>query len=79
MGEEHTAADPGDDDSQQHPLPAGTYLTPYPVEEGRRPARGVTLVLLVVAVVVAVGAGCSVWAALEGAGSRPAVSPTVSP
>ncbi|MGX1368497.1 hypothetical protein RKD19_003856 [Streptomyces canus] len=83
MREEHGSAGPVDGEGRGHARerPAlGTYITPYPSEAcpgaGER-SRAVTLALLAVALVVALGAGGSVYAVLddEGPGAAPPTVP----
>ncbi|MET7733798.1 hypothetical protein ABZT02_20865 [Streptomyces sp. NPDC005402] len=84
--EEHGSADPADGDgrdpARERPAP-GTYMTPYrwetDPETGYR-SRAVTLALLAIALVVALGAGGTVYAVLdeEGPGAAPP-APSVSP
>ncbi|MFE3033292.1 hypothetical protein ACFXKY_16800 [Streptomyces canus] len=85
--EEHGSADPADGEGRDHvrerPSP-GTYLTPYPSEPGALPgdrSRAVTLALLAIALVVALGAGGSVYAVLddESPGAAPTAPAATSP
>ncbi|MEV7732386.1 hypothetical protein AB0O75_09830 [Streptomyces sp. NPDC088921] len=74
--EEHASADPEHHDSRERHLP-GTYLAPYapePESEGEAGyrSRSVTAALVAVALVVAVGAGGTVYAVLgDGPGEAP--------
>ncbi|MET7692722.1 hypothetical protein ABZT06_32955 [Streptomyces sp. NPDC005483] len=84
--EEHGSAGPADGEARGHarerPAP-GAYMTPYrwesDPETGNR-SRAVTLALLAVALVVALGAGGTVYAVLdeEGPGAAPP-APSASP
>ncbi|WP_328749047.1 hypothetical protein OHT57_26765 [Streptomyces sp. NBC_00285] len=74
--EEHASAGPEDGHSRQRPSP-GPYLTPYAPEPEEAPgyrSRPVTAALVAVALVVALGAGATVWAILEDPG--PSVAPS---
>ncbi|MFF0014616.1 hypothetical protein [Streptomyces sp. NPDC005374] len=74
--EEHASAEPEHDDSRQRPSP-GTYMTPYapePKEEPGHRSRPVTAALVAAALVVAVGAGWTVYATLDAEG--PGAAPT---
>lgn len=77
MPEEHASADPEHHDSRERHSP-GTYLIPYapepePQGEAGYRSRSVTAALVAVALVVAVGAGGTVYAVL---GDGPQVAPT---
>lgn len=82
--EEHGSAGPADGEGRAHvrePSTPGSYLTPYPSEtEAGHRSRAVTVALLATALVVALGAGGSVYGVLadEGPGAAPAV-PSASP
>ncbi|MET8080419.1 hypothetical protein [Streptomyces sp. NPDC005303] len=84
--EEHGCADPAEGEGRGHAreyLSPGTYMTPYrwetDPETGDR-SRAVTLALLAIALVVALGAGGTVYAVLdeEGPGAAPP-APSASP
>ncbi|MFF0080140.1 hypothetical protein ACFYR1_10620 [Streptomyces canus] len=73
--EEHASAEPERPHSRERPSPR-TYLTPYapdPEGEAGYRSRSVTATLVAVALVVAVGAGCTVYAVLD---DGPQVTPT---
>ncbi|MEV7072048.1 hypothetical protein ACIQJT_18005 [Streptomyces sp. NPDC091972] len=81
--EEHGAAEPADGEGRGHargPRTPGVYLTPYPPEPGPAAverSRAVTLALLAVALVVALGAGGTVYAVLDDEGpAAPGTAPT---
>lgn len=84
--EEHGSAGPADGEGRGHARERpslGTYITPYPSQADPRAgerSRAVTLALLAVALVVALGAGGSVYAVLddEGPGAAP-TAPAASP
>jgi hypothetical protein len=84
--EEHGSAGPADGEGRGHarerPSP-GTYLTPYPAEtdpEAAHRSRAVTVALLAVALVVALGAGGTVYAVLDDEGPDAApTAPSLSP
>lgn len=74
--EEHASAEPERALSRERPSP-GTYMTPYTPEPDGEPghrSRPVTAALVAVALVVAVGAGATVYAVLGDDG--PQVAPT---
>ena len=71
--EEHASAEPEHHHSRERHSPR-TYLTPYvPEGEAAHRSRSVTAALVAVALVVAVGAGGTVYAVL---GDGPQVAPT---
>ena len=77
--EEHASAEPEHDPSRARPSP-GTYLTPYPPDPEEEPgdrSRRVTAALVAAALVVAVGAGGTVYAVLDDSG--PSTAPTAPP
>jgi hypothetical protein len=83
MPEEHASADPEHHDSRERHSP-GTYLIPYapePEGEAGYRSRSVTAALVAVALVVAVGAGGTVHAALDDGPRDPVTAPSapVSP
>jgi uncharacterized protein HemX len=82
--EEHGSADPADGEERVHArerFPSGAHLTPYPSEpepEAGHRSRAVTVALLAVALVVALGAGGAVFGVLlgdEGRGAAPTAPP----
>ncbi|EDY56917.1 MULTISPECIES: hypothetical protein [Streptomyces] len=81
--EEHGSADPADGAGRGHAresLSPGTHMTPYRWESDPEPgdrSRAVTLALLAVALVVALGAGGSVYAVLDD--ESPGAAPTAPP
>ncbi|MDH6517582.1 uncharacterized protein HemX [Streptomyces sp. SAI-135] len=83
--EEHGSAGPAEGEGRGHARERpvlGTYITPYPSAGPRAGdrSRAVTLALLAVALVVALGAGGSVYAVLDdkGPGTAP-TAPVASP
>ncbi|MCX4858476.1 hypothetical protein OG426_29650 [Streptomyces canus] len=73
--EEHASAEPEHHHSRERHSPRA-YLTPYapePEEEAAHRSRSVTAALLAVALVVAVGAGGTLYAVL---GDGPQAAPT---